>query len=151
MSILLYKFNRSGDKLYVTTVLCDKSGLESFTINDMIQLKTSDQIDLYYDHLTTEHGKAITAVYVPTIQKTVVFYNSGYNPRYIGGFIVSCDSSGNITTSSHFTSNLKIKTDKAWNISASYNSTNDNITLMFSNDDDSEKPHTAIVTCTSKA
>ena len=147
--LAFYPQNRSGDKLYVTTVLCDKSGLESFTINDMIQLKTSDQIDLYYDHLTTEHGKAITAVYVPTIQKTVVFYNSGYNPRYIGGFIVSCDSSGNITTSSHFTSNLKIKTDKAWNISASYNSTNDNITLMFSNDDDSEKPHTAIVTCTS--
>ena len=147
--LAFYPQNRSGDKLYVTTILCDKTGQESFTINDMIQLKTSDQINLYYDHLTTEHGKAITAVYVPTIQKTVVFYNSGYDPRYIGGFIVSCDSSGNITTSSHFTSNLKIKTDKAWNISASYNSTNDNITLMFSNNDDSEKPHIAIVTYTS--
>jgi len=147
--LAFYPQNRSGDKLYATTVLCDKNGQESFTVNDMIQLKTSDQTDLYYDHLSTEHGKAITAVYVPTIQKTVVFYPSGYDPRYIGGFIVSCDSSGNITTSSHFTSNLKIKTDKAWNISASYNSTNDNITLMFSNADDSEKPHTAIVTYTS--
>lgn len=147
--LAFYPQNRSGDKLYVSTVLCNKNGQEGFTINDMIQLKTSDQTDLYYNHLTTDHGKAITAVYVPTIQKTVVFYPSGNDPRYIGGFIVSCDSSGNITTSSHFTSNLKIKTDKAWNISASYNSTNDNITLMFSNADDSEKPHTAIVTYTS--
>ena len=147
--LAFYPQNRSGDKLYVSTLLCDKNGLESYTLNDMIELITSDDTDLFYNHLDTEGGKQIAAVYVPTIQKTVVFYPSGFDPRYIGGFIVSCDSSGNITKSSHFTSNLRIKPDGDWNISASYNSTDDNITLMFSNEDDSQKPHTAIVTCTS--
>lgn len=147
--LAFYPQNRSGDKLYATTILCDKNGLESFTINDMIQIADAGDINMYYDHTNTEHSSAIRAVYVPTIQKTVVFFGANWNPRYIAGLIVSCDSSGNLSATSHFTSNLQIQPDESWNISATYNSTDDNITLMFSNDQDGDKPHTAIVTYTS--
>ena len=147
--LAFYPQNRSGDKLYATTILCDKTGQNQFTINDMIQIADSNDTDMVYDHLTTEHSSAIRAVYVPTIQKTVVFFATNFNPRYIAGLIVSCDSSGNLSATSHFTSNLQIQPDESWNISASYNSTDNNITLMFSNDQDGDKPHTAIVTYTS--